>query len=102
VRDDLQVGELTATCAIKDVFRLRKLGFVLVLHQGFTGSIFRDGIVKGERGISLFKGPEFVLRRGEDGTSIEYVSVIATDPAAAQWFSSGDTVTIYRRGTMSR
>ena len=77
---------------IEQVFTLTKLGLVLVLKNGFSGTIPRNGIVQSERGKSAYSGPEFIdsvgLRRSRLG-------VIAKASEAAEWFQPGDTVTFY-------
>ncbi len=84
--------EPTAMAEIEAVFALTNRGAVLVLCDGFSGTIPRDGTVVGSSASTSFSGPEFI-----DFQKQSRVCVVVSAVGVAGRFSPGDVVRFYNR-----
>ena len=78
---------------IRDTFRLKSRGFVVMLENGFSGKVRVGCVLESPAGRALINAVEFALKR-EAGTATEYVSLIV-DEAAAPLFTKGQQVKFY-------
>lgn len=85
---------MSGQAEIEQVFTVTRRGLVLVLKDGFSGTIPGNGIVQSERGKSAYSGPEFI---DSVGLRRSWLGVIAIASEAAEWFQPGDTVIFYER-----
>ena len=83
---------MPAEAQIKDVFSISGRGFVLVLENGFTGTIRSGGTVSGSRGKARFKGPEFL---DNTKTGEAWLGILVDIPDAKEIFRPGDTVLLF-------
>jgi len=74
---------------IEQVFTLTGRGLVLVLKDGFSGTIPGNGVVQSERGRSAYSGPEFI---DSPGLRKSWLGVVAKASEAARFFEPGDKV----------
>jgi hypothetical protein len=85
--------EMSAEGEIEEVFALAKRGQVLVLKQGFRGTIHRNGTVKGDKGTATYAGPEYLDSVGQGKSSVGVI----VDPSVKELFTPGQRVTFYRK-----
>jgi hypothetical protein len=90
--DDL-TSKMTGEAEIEDVFALAGRGQVLVLKEGFRGTIHSNGTVRSDKGTAAYIGPEHLDSVGE-GKS--WLGVIV-DPSVKELFARGQRVTFYRK-----
>jgi hypothetical protein len=89
--DDL-TSKMTAEGEIREVFAIVGRGQVLVLEEGFRGTIHSNGLVKSDRGTATYTGPEYVDSTISEGKS--WIAVIV-DPSVNKLFARGQRVTFY-------
>lgn len=89
--DDL-TSKMTGEAEIEDVFTMTR-GHVLILKEGFRGTIHRNGIVKSDKGTATYTGPEH-LDSVSEGKS--WLGVIV-DPSVKELFARGQRITFYRK-----
>ena len=92
---DEQNETVCGRASIRSAFKLSGRGIVLVLEDGFTGTIHRNGTVQGERGSSAFSDPEFCDGRDELGARKSWLAVIARAENSAELFQPGDVVAFH-------
>ncbi len=90
-------GVATGQAEIESVFALIGRGVVLVLKDGFSGTIDGPGIVRSDRGVSAFAGPEFVDGLAPSGGRKSWLAVIAQAANAAELFQPDDMVSLFRK-----
>ena len=56
--DDTEENTETGQAEVENVFAISGRGLVLILKEGFSGTIRGPGIVRSDRGTSAFAGPE--------------------------------------------
>jgi hypothetical protein len=76
---------------IKDLLAITARGQVLVLENGFRGTIHTNGIIKSDKGSATYTGPEYLdsIREGKP-----WLGVIV-DPSVKELFARGQRVTFY-------
>jgi hypothetical protein len=89
--DDL-TSKMTGEGEIRDVFTISP-GHVLVVEKGFRGTIHGNGIVKSDRGVATYTGPEYLDAIAE-GKS--WLAVIV-DPSVKELFPRGQRVAFFRK-----
>jgi hypothetical protein len=65
----------TAEGEIDETFMMKGRGWVLILKEGFRGTIFPNGIVECDGGSAPYVGPELGHRK-KDGVAIGFVAVM--------------------------
>jgi hypothetical protein len=80
----------TAEGQIESTFEATGRGLVLVLRDGFSGTILRDGTIVSQLGAANFSGPDFL-----DGQGRSAVCVTVQTVHAANLFAAGDAVRFY-------
>jgi hypothetical protein len=87
-------GVVTAEAEVELMFSLTGRGEVLVLKNGFTGTICRNGMVESDRGKAAYTGPEFVDK-------VDRISNLAiiVDGASKELFAAGQRVRLYGDST---
>lgn len=76
---------------IREIFNIQGRGRVLVIEEGFTGKIARDGLIENAKGRVVYEGPDFLDRVSANKSWI----TVTVDPAHQEQFAIGDSVTFY-------
>ena len=77
---------------IEQVFTVAGRGLVLMLKDGFSGTIPGNGVVQSRRGSSVYSGPEFI---DSVGLRRSWLGVVVKANEAAEFFKPGDAITFY-------
>ncbi len=80
---------------IESTFTVTGRGLALVLKDGFTGAIPKNGSIQGEHGAMAFAGPEFCDGRDAFGARKSWLAVIVRAEDAATFFRPGDVVAFF-------
>lgn len=83
----------TAEGEIANVFALPTRGWTLVIKEGFSGAIRKNGIIQGRRGAARYTGPEFL----DSGIPGDASVAVVVDPQFKGLFMVGEKVTFYGR-----
>jgi len=86
-------SKITAEAEIENTFALTGRGWVLVLKNGFSGTIPSSGMVESDQGITAYTGPEFVDSIAQRKA---WLAVIV-DENAKELFAKGQSVRFYKR-----
>ena len=81
---------------IDNLFDITRRGRVLVIRNGFRGTIRSNGVVESDRGAASYKGPEFLDGKDETGLRCAWLAVIVSDDAK-ELFAIGQSVRFYDR-----
>lgn len=81
---------MTGEAEIKDVFTMTR-GHVLVLKEGFRGTIHTNGIVKSDKGTATYTGPEFLdsVREGRSWLEGKSWLGVIIDPSFKELLARG-------------
>jgi hypothetical protein len=91
--DDL-TSKMTGEGEIKDVFAITGRGQVLIVENGFRGTIHTNGIIKSDKGTTAYTGPEYLDSTMAEGKS--WLGVIV-DASVKELFPRGQRVTFYKK-----
>ena len=86
-------GKMIGEAEIRDTFAISARGQVLVLEEGFFGTIPRDGIVESDAGRAAYTGPDFLdsIREGKAWVAVRI------DPSVKALFAPGQRVKLYTK-----
>jgi len=85
--------KLIGEAEIRDSFAISACGQVLVLEEGFFGTIPRDGIVESDVGRAAYTGPDFLDSIREGKACV----VVMIDPSVKALFAPGQRVKFYTK-----